>query len=398
MSAEGSVESGKPTVEKKEARRTSRRDFLCLGAGLAVGAAATYLAMPQPLKETFSGKGATKVKITVLRTSGMNEVFPKGLPVKPKYSGACPILTEGQEFIVDAERPLKSTKRSLTDWSRSRLPRLNGVVDNMQGQWDQATTILFFFDTLVPIIEFSDRLRIRAVTKREKFDMGWRLIKGEMYLNFVVDWAHRLDIDEQDESLKLAVCLHLFDRYGLLQVEPASSRVIFEPRLEPLNLKDLVFDPNLLSHKEPARFQGYLLTKINEMKGSWKHVAEKPWPDQAILAGKRLLWVKARREYEDKLVDLMIAFEALLLKRYEREKGELIARRAARLIETDTSILKNTCNELSTAYQLRNDIVHEGAPDFTRLKGYFFERFVEFVEVYLRRTLQEFVMKSISRR
>jgi len=105
MSAEGSVESGKPTVEKKEARRTSRRDFLCLAAGLAVGAGTTYLVMPQPPKETFSGKGTTKVKITVLRTPGMSEVFPKGLPVKPKYGGSCPVFTEGQEFIVDAEHP-----------------------------------------------------------------------------------------------------------------------------------------------------------------------------------------------------------------------------------------------------------------------------------------------------
>jgi len=100
-----SAESKHTVDEKKQARRTSRRDFLCLGAGLAVGAAATYLATPQPPKETFSGKGATKVKITVLRTLGMNEVFPKGLPVKPKYSGSCPIFTEGQEFIADAERP-----------------------------------------------------------------------------------------------------------------------------------------------------------------------------------------------------------------------------------------------------------------------------------------------------
>ena len=105
MSAEGLAESGKPTVEKKEARRSSRREYLCLAAGLAVGAGATYLAMPKPPEETFSGKGATKVKITVLRTFGMNEVHPKGLPVKPKYTGSCEVFTEGQEFIVDAKRP-----------------------------------------------------------------------------------------------------------------------------------------------------------------------------------------------------------------------------------------------------------------------------------------------------
>ena len=100
MSAEG-----KPTVdERKQARRTSRREYLCLAAGLAVGAGATYLVMPKPPEETFSGKGATKVKITVLRTIAGREIYPEGLPVKPKY-GACDYFEEGQEFYVDAKRP-----------------------------------------------------------------------------------------------------------------------------------------------------------------------------------------------------------------------------------------------------------------------------------------------------
>jgi hypothetical protein len=184
--------------------------------------------------------------------------------------------------------------------------------------------------------------------------MGWRLFKGEMHLNFVVDWAHRFDVYEQDESLKLAVCLLLFDRYDFLQVEPARSHVIFEPRLEPLNLEDLVFDPNLLSHKEPARFQGYLLAKINEMKDFWKQMAEKPWPNQAILAGRRLLWVQTRREREDKLVDLMITFEALLANREERNKGEFYQIFPHLLsLALDRSLVRNLSNIIDYSLLLR---------------------------------------------
>ena len=97
----------KPTVdEKKRARRTSRREFLCLGAGLAVGAAVTYALTPQAPKETFSGKGATKVKITVLKTPSIKDFGAAAAAgITPTYSGSCPVFAEGQEFIVDAQRP-----------------------------------------------------------------------------------------------------------------------------------------------------------------------------------------------------------------------------------------------------------------------------------------------------
>jgi allophanate hydrolase subunit 1 len=57
------------SAEEKRVRRTSRRDFLCLGAGLALGAAlgggTTYLVTPKKEEpETFSGRGASKVKIS----------------------------------------------------------------------------------------------------------------------------------------------------------------------------------------------------------------------------------------------------------------------------------------------------------------------------------------------
>lgn len=55
-------------------------------------------------KAIFSGRGATKVKITVLKTPNVWEGF-KEEPVKAKYTGTCPIFSEGQEFIVDAKQP-----------------------------------------------------------------------------------------------------------------------------------------------------------------------------------------------------------------------------------------------------------------------------------------------------
>jgi len=82
---------------------------VCLGAGVALGGAlggaATYILTPrkEPEEErTFSGHGATKVKITVLKRFSPDEVV---LPVKAPYYIPCPIFHEGQEFYVDAERP-----------------------------------------------------------------------------------------------------------------------------------------------------------------------------------------------------------------------------------------------------------------------------------------------------
>jgi uncharacterized repeat protein (TIGR04076 family) len=96
-------------AEEKRVRRTSRRDFLCLGAGLALGAGATYLLTPKQQQKEFSSldlRGATKVKITVLKTPSIIEFgAATAAGITPTYSGSCPVFQEGQEFIVDAQRP-----------------------------------------------------------------------------------------------------------------------------------------------------------------------------------------------------------------------------------------------------------------------------------------------------
>ena len=47
---------------------------------------------------------ANGIKITVLKRFDTNEVF-KELPVKAKYSGPCPVFTEGQVFDVEDSMP-----------------------------------------------------------------------------------------------------------------------------------------------------------------------------------------------------------------------------------------------------------------------------------------------------
>jgi len=120
--------------EGKKERRFPRRVFLGLTAGLVLGGAvsslyhmlappkeklithtitptpttvtytATQTVTPEPRK-TFSGRGATKVKITVRKCFSTDEFAVYISPVKAPYEGPCPILREGQEFYVDAERP-----------------------------------------------------------------------------------------------------------------------------------------------------------------------------------------------------------------------------------------------------------------------------------------------------
>ena len=46
----------------------------------------------------------SSVKITVLRRFSTEEVF-KEPPVKAKYSGPCPAFKDGQEFIIDGDKP-----------------------------------------------------------------------------------------------------------------------------------------------------------------------------------------------------------------------------------------------------------------------------------------------------
>jgi hypothetical protein len=98
---------------------------------------------------------------------------------------------------------------------------------------------------------------------------------------------------------------------------------------------------------------------------------------------------------EDKLIDYIIGFEALLLQDEPQELPYRMALRGAALLSKNPDERKKTFSELKAAYKERNNIVHgRKARDIVHIgnEEVQFTKFVERIEEYLRLAIKEFLV------
>lgn len=126
--------------------------------------------------------------------------------------------------------------------------------------------------------------------------------------------------------------------------------------------------------------------------------ARKKKQNRTDIALRRFNFAYERVRPEDKLIDYLIGFEALLLKRSERQELEYrLALRGSVLLGKTAEERQTVFKELKTAYQERSNIVHGGTVrgavkiGANRIK---FNEFVEKVEQRLRASIKEFVALS----
>jgi hypothetical protein len=134
----------------------------------------------------------------------------------------------------------------------------------------------------------------------------------------------------------------------------------------------------------------FRITDIDTFRTFWAACDQTTWHKSLLLAGKRLLQTQAcegESAWEDRLIDLMIACEALILKG-ENAKGQNIAHRVGKLQKEKISHLeKRAVEELGIAYGLRNDAVHDGefsSAKLAKVQVPFPEQFMVSIERYLR--------------
>lgn len=265
--------------------------------------------------------------------------------------------------------------------------------------WGLDIQPLYYFDAdIYTTLTLSDQLRIRRVKKYEKqsygelsdedHGLGWGL---EGPLSFVLECVSRTSTSHEAEEVmkKLAISLLLFkhdmdldNRLPWLRLGRGSSRIWQSDQLP------LLWDEEL--DHESMQFPGYRLgiPDIDTFLAFWTTCNQTSWHRSLLVAGKRLLQVQARvgeAVLEDRLIDLMIACEALVLDG-ENEKGKNIAHRVGKLQKEKISHLeKRATEELGLAYRLRNDLVHDGEISSSNLaQAPFLEDFVMHIEQYLR--------------
>lgn len=133
-------------------------------------------------------------------------------------------------------------------------------------------------------------------------------------------------------------------------------------------------------------------TELGDFKGYWSRLTANAWHPSLMATVRRLLRLQARvgsDSDEDRLVDAMTAFEALILEG-ESAKGPTIARRISKLLQYKQTPLEAKAKErLEVAYRLRNDALHDG--EFSSANhaamGTRIDIFLSQIEHYLRKAM-----------
>lgn len=102
----------------------------------------------------------------------------------------------------------------------------------------------------------------------------------------------------------------------------------------------------------------FLKTEDSEkIRDYWKRYLLQSENQPIQIALRRYLFSIQKSEQEDQVIDLMIAFEALLIKNKEGSIREKIAKRAAKFLR-DQYVEEDVYNFLRKTYKLRSEIVH----------------------------------------
>jgi hypothetical protein len=128
-------------------------------------------------------------------------------------------------------------------------------------------------------------------------------------------------------------------------------------------------------------------SEAQEFSDFWESFAhtdtEKPSP--LSMAIRRFDYAQERQRLEDRLVDYMVAFEALFFK--EGEAGEFrhkLAVRTARLLRHSLDNRQTVAKEMGRFYQLRSAVVHGENVELS-------DEFIVTVENYLRESINIFL-------
>jgi hypothetical protein len=236
--------------------------------------------------------------------------------------------------------------------------------------------VLIDFDSdLSELFDLSSNIRIRRIRKVEKFaeyakdslvpTWGQGLgIGREGRLFFVSECLGTSSEDDRDELDRLSTCLLLFkpdpkldNRLSSFETEYGGGGNTPNSSLPVLASEEL--------ERGKSSFPSYFLqaTELDDFKKFWLRLTPSAWHRTLMATSRRLLRSQARvgrESSEDRLVDLMTAFEALILEG-ESSKGPTIARRISKLLQYAQATQEQRAKErLELAYRMRNDALHDG--------------------------------------
>lgn len=164
------------------------------------------------------------------------------------------------------------------------------------------------------------------------------------------------------------------------------------------------FSGELPSISLPMFGEEYVLTEaeIEEFKKFWNRFKGVDTRKKELkfleVARRRFNYIYERLKFDDELIDCMISFESLFLKRGEMlELGYRLSLRAAVMLAGKSNERKGVFLDIKTAYKLRSMIVHGEDPkkihEVVKEFGSF-EKLSAKMEDYLRKSIRAFYDKA----
>lgn len=123
------------------------------------------------------------------------------------------------------------------------------------------------------------------------------------------------------------------------------------------------------SHHDPLNFDDAAAEEFVEFFQSLRGVMNGGNRKVIGVAPRRVRYAAQRHRPEDRLIDLLIAAEALFLPQQSSEIGYKFAMRAAYLLEDTPARRRTVFAEMKKAYGIRSKLVHGGSPDYPSVDG-----------------------------
>lgn len=257
------------------------------------------------------------------------------------------------------------------------------------------------FSTDVDVIDLSGKLRIRKIIDRELEELLDASSYGSVIpFGEIPSYRYAMELEYETEKI--------FGEMKIEDIKPIPDQVLFGKLLTGLRMfkpgtVGFNFIKTIPAADSPGVFagtrfgleyrrywgSGYALTgpEVEAFKDFWKSFSEIDLEQRAQvgIAISRFNYAYERQGLEDKLIDYMIAFEALFFKTGEwGEYRHKLGVRVARLLAKEYDDRKAIAKEMMEFYDARSKVVHG---EKTSLKS----GFVEKVEQYLRESIMHFI-------
>lgn len=217
--------------------------------------------------------------------------------------------------------------------------------------------LLLGFNSELTELKLSDQIIIRKGTDLELEEIYSRIEYNVKNQQFIIEYNYT----ESNESTFPRKLFKLLDNLNLFFTIFLGGKTKVANALRHIKVEEEYKQAGFTTNpKVSAHFSEEYILKLEgseKIKDCWERFQLQSENQPIQIALRRYLFSIQKSEQEDQVIDLMIAFEALLIKKKEGSINENIATRCSKFLSHKYD-QEEMYNILRNAYNLRSEIVH----------------------------------------